>query len=366
MRFLFYTHSLISDWNHGNAHFLRGVMRELLALGHDATALEPEDSWSRENLIADQGGHAVDAFHGTFPMLNAQVYGPGFDHAAAVDRADVVVVHEWTDPALVARIGDLRKAGGKFTALFHDTHHRAVSREGEIAGLDLSGYDGILAFGEALCERYLKAGWGRQVYSWHEAADAALFRPVEAEEEGDLIWIGNWGDDERSAELDEFLMRPAHDLGLRTTVRGVRYPDHALQRLDAAGIAFKGWIANAEVPQAFARHRVTVHVPRGPYVRELPGIPTIRPFEALACGIPLVSAPWSDAEGLFRDGDFRWARNGDEMRRHLHELVNDADARKEQAAHGLETILARHTCAHRVQELLTILDDLSASERKTA
>ncbi|WP_126979254.1 CgeB family protein [Frigidibacter oleivorans] len=358
MRFLFYTHSLISDWNHGNAHFLRGVMRELLALGHRATALEPEDSWSRRNLLADQGPQAVAAFHRDFPMLESQVYGEGFDHAAALDGADVVIVHEWTDPALVARIGALRQAGGRFTLLFHDTHHRAVSREGEIAGLDLSGYDGILAFGETLRDRYLKAGWGRQVFTWHEAADTALFRPIEAEAEGDLIWIGNWGDDERSAELAEFLMEPARDLGLRTTVRGVRYPDEALERLRAAGIRHEGWIPNAEVPAAFARHRVTVHVPRRPYVRELPGIPTIRPFEALACGIPLVSAPWSDSEDLFRPGDFRWAGDGDAMRRHLHELTHDPAARAEQAARGLQTIRARHSCAHRVQELLSILDRL--------
>jgi len=366
MRFVFYTHSLVSDWNHGNAHFLRGVMRELLVLGHQATALEPENSWSRDNLIADQGMQALDDFRTTFPMLTTQTYGADFDHAAAMDAADVVVVHEWTDPALVKQIGDMRRAGVRFTLLFHDTHHRAVSREGEIAGLDLSGYDGILAFGETLRERYLKAGWGRQVFSWHEAADTALFHPIEAEEDGDLVWIGNWGDDERSAELSEFLMDPAHDLGLRTTVRGVRYPAEALDRLAEADIAYGGWIANARVPQAFARHRVTVHVPRRPYVRELPGIPTIRPFEALACGIPLVSAPWSDTEGLFRDGDFRWAQTGDEMRHHLRELVNDPAARAEQAARGLDTIRARHTCAHRVQELLAILDTFAATERKSA
>ena len=53
---------------------------------------------------------------------------------------------------------------------------------------------------------------------------------------------------------------------------------------------------------------MTVHVPRRPYVDALPGIPTIRVFEALACGIPLVSAPWRDEEGLFRHRDriFLW------------------------------------------------------------
>jgi spore maturation protein CgeB len=227
--------------------------------------------------------------------------------------------------------------------------------------MDLSGYDGVLAFGEALRERYLKAGWGRQVWTWHEAADDTLFRPMPGElEEGDLVWIGNWGDDERTAELREFLIEPVRDLGLRATIRGVRYPDHALATLRGAGIRYRGWIANAEVPRAFARHLVTLHVPRGPYARELPGIPTIRPFEALACGIPLVSAPWDDAEGLFRPGDLLWARDGAEMRRHLRALLADPAMRDEQAARGLETIRARHTCRHRVDELLAILASLRA------
>jgi spore maturation protein CgeB len=113
---------------------------------------------------------------------------------------------------------------------------------------------------------------------------------------------------------------------------------------------------------------MTVHVPRRPYTEELPGIPTIRPFEALACGIPLVSAPWEDVEGMFRPGDFLMARDGTEMRRHLEILDNDPDARRELATRGLETIRARHTCRHRVDELLGILArlDLIAPERESA
>ena len=359
MRFLVYTHSLVSDWNHGNAHFLRGVLRDLVARGHEALALEPEGSWSRQNLLEDAGEPAVAAFHRTFPTLASATYGPGFDHEAAVAEADVILVHEWTDPALVARLGRAPRRG---TLLFHDTHHRVVSARGEIEAMDLSGYDGVLAFGEALRERYLRAGWGRQVWTWHEAADDALFHPLPGEpEEGDLVWIGNWGDGEREAELREFLIEPVRDLGLRATVRGVRYPAQALAALSEAGIAYGGWIANAEAPRAFARHRATVHVPRGPYVEALPGIPTIRPFEALACGIPLVSAPWDDAEGLFRPGDFLWARDGGEMRAHLRALVNDPAMRAEQAARGLETIRARHTCRHRVDELLAILAQIGTT-----
>jgi len=359
MRFLFYTHSLVSDWNHGNAHFLRGIMRELLARGHDVGALEPQDGWSRRNLLAEQGQGAIDRFRADFPELTSVTYDIDFEHEEWLAEADVVVVHEWTEPELVARIGRMRAAGGDFTLLFHDTHHRAVSAEEAISVLSLDAYDAVLAFGEALSDRYRRAGWGRQVYTWHEAADVRTFRPVsEVPRNRDLIWIGNWGDDERSAEIGEFLIEPVRALRMSATVHGVRYPEPALSALSDAGIDHRGWIANADVPAAFAAHRATVHIPRRPYVKTLPGIPTIRMFEALACGIPLVSAPWSDAEGMFRPGrDFLFANDGREMKRHLGDMLHDPALAASLSQSGLDTIARRHTCGHRVDQLFDILAD---------
>ncbi|ANL44387.1 MULTISPECIES: CgeB family protein [Rhizobium] len=364
MKFVFYTHSLISDWNHGNAHFLRGVMRDLQRRGHETLALEPEDAWSRTNLVSDQGPAAVERFHQVFPQHRSDFYDEAFDHEAALGDADVVIVHEWTAPRLVESLGRIRRKGAAFTLLFHDTHHRAVSAEGDIASLMLDDYDGVLAFGQTLRERYLRAGWGKSVFTWHEAADDALFRPLpDVEKSGDLIWIGNWGDDERSAEIAEFLIRPARDLALKTMVRGVRYPDHALDELRNAGIAYGGWIANADVPTAFARHKVTVHIPRRPYVEHLPGIPTIRVFEALACGIPLISAPWADVEHLFTPArDYLPVGNGEEMKKSLRAVLFDTDLAASLAAAGLATIKARHTCRHRVDELLEILANCGTSK----
>jgi spore maturation protein CgeB len=101
-------------------------------------------------------------------------------------------------------------------------------------------------------------------------------------------------------------------------------------------------------------------VPRRPYVEALPGIPTIRPFEALACGIPLVSAPWRDDDRLFTAGkDYLVARDGAEMKRQLRAVLEDQGLAKSLADHGRETVLARHTCAHRVDELFSILEELS-------
>ena len=176
-----------------------------------------------------------------------------------------------------------------------------------------------------------------------------------------IVWIGNWGDGERSEELETFLLRPARNVGLPLDVYGVRYPDHALAALARYGARYRGWLPNARAPSIFARHLATVHVPRRFYVEHLPGIPTIRVFEALACGIPLVCSPWRDSENLFRPGtDYLVAEDGPAMDRHLAALRDDPALRRSLAASGLETIRARHTCAHRADELLAILHRLRA------
>lgn len=362
MKIVYFTHSLSSCWNHGNAHFLRGVLRDLTRRGHTAKALEPADAWSLSNLLADHGVAGLSPFRDTYPDLDWDSYGRMSQAIDACHDADLVIVHEWNDPALVAALGRERRQSGRFLLLFHDTHHRAVSDPDAIRAFDLDGYDGVLAFGETLAEVYRGWGWGDRVFVWHEAADVTLFHPPrEPRERHGLVWIGNWGDGERTAEIETFLLRPARQAGLTLDVHGVRYPREAKAMLARYGADYRGWIANAKVPEVFGRHLATVHVPRRFYVDTLPGIPTIRVFEALACGIPLVSAPWRDVEGLFRPGaDYLVAPDGDAMTAHLRALQADPDLRASLVASGLETILARHTCAHRADELLAIVARLAA------
>ncbi len=367
MQIVLFTHSLISDWNHGNAHFLRGVAAELIARGHDVRIYEPRDAWSVQNLVSEYGEAPLRAFEKAYPTLSSVRYdAKALDLDAALAGADLVIVHEWNDHDLVRRIGRHRDLRGQYKLLFHDTHHRSVTERKAMAAYDLTHYDGVLAFGGLIRDIYLREGWTRRAWTWHEAADPRVFHPIASErKDGDLVWIGNWGDDERTAEQHEFLLGPVKTLGLKARVYGVRYPKHALRALADAGIEYGGWLPNYEAPRVFSRYRVTVHVPRRPYVRALPGIPTIRVFEALACGIPLVSAPWNDAEHLFTPGrDFWIARDGAEMTEKLSALLGHPGQAAELARHGRETILARHTCAHRVDELLNIYDELAQTAPK--
>lgn len=370
MKIVYFTHSLASCWNHGNAHFLRGVLSELIRRGHEVLALEPAGGWSMANLLADHGEAGLSAYRAAYPELSSRSYRPHEDVERHVADADLVIVHEWNAPAIVKALGRLRKRGARFTLLFHDTHHRAVSDPDAVRAFDLSGYDGVLAFGAALAEIYRRWGWGDHVWVWHEAADLSHFRPPE--EEGiraGLVWIGNWGDGERTGELERFLLHAAATAGLPLDIHGVRYPPKARAMLRRHSAAYHGWAPNAAAPAIFARHLATVHVPRRYYATLLPGIPTIRVFEALACGIPLVCAPWDDCEGLFRPGqDYLVAASEAEMVRHLKALAGDPALRASLIANGLETIRARHGCAHRVDQLLAIVEAMSAPlpERRRA
>ena len=369
MRIVVFCHSLLSDWNHGNAHFLRGVVAELLDRGHEVATYEPRDAWSKQNLLADAGTAALDDVRRTFPWMDrvAHEYGDTLDLDRALDGADLVLVHEWSDRRLVARVGRKRAEGGRFRLLFHDTHHRAVSAPEDMAQFELTHYDGVLAFGEVIRRLYVERGWAARAWTWHEAADTRVFRPLQAATEADLVWVGNWGDDERTQELKDYMLRPARRLRLSGSIHGVRYPRRARLAIRLARLRYRGWVANHRAPELFARHRVTVHVPRRPYVEKLPGIPTIRPFEAMACGIPLVSAPWEDAEGLFRAGrDYLLARDPREMRHHLHDVLADPDLAARLRASGLETIAARHTCAHRADELLAVASEFGVGHEGVA
>jgi spore maturation protein CgeB len=263
---------------------------------------------------------------------------------------------------MIAQIGRRRLQGAQFTLLFHDTHHRAVTAPNELARFDLDGFDGVLAFGEVLRQIYLRLGWTSRAFTWHEAADTRLYRALpHVERTHDVVWIGNWGDGERAGELNEFLVRPVAELGLRARMYGVRYSEQALQAIEAAGIEYRGWLPAHRAPAAFAAAHATVHVPRGPYARSLPGIPTIRMFEAMACGIPVVSAPWDDCEHLFPEGCYLRAGNGKQMKQALRALVGEADLAFGIADAARRAIAERHTCRHRALQLLDIVHEIQGT-----
>src|SRR5947208_1802207 len=119
LSFRFFAHSWISDWNHGNAHFLRGLASELVNHGHGVRCYEERDGWSMRNLAEEATGAAAQAvsdFRRAFPMLDVRPYSNDSSLKKFLLRelrgADVVVIHEWNAPEMVANILALKQQLG--------------------------------------------------------------------------------------------------------------------------------------------------------------------------------------------------------------------------------------------------------------
>lgn len=336
MRVVLFYRSTLSIGNSNNFHLLKGLTSEFNRRGHEAQNFDTSQL-SLDDLELD----------------------------SILSGADLILVHEMNDPEWIERLGLHHLNHKKAVLLFHDTCHQSGTKLGKI---DLAHYDGVLAYGQTLAELYLNQGVTQNAWAWYEAVDPKLFRPMESlQKDGDLIWIGNWGNEERAREYEEFLIGPARDLGIATRMHGAHYTQLAQLLLEESGIEYGGWLAPSRIPEAFSKFTFTLHIPRQPIDQRLAGIPGIRVFEALACGIPLVCTPGADQEGLFTAGDdYAIARNGQEMRRLMKTLLFEPEFATELGRQGRETLLTRHTWAHRVDELLSIYSKLRPQKPNTS
>ena len=124
MRIVYFTHSLRSCWNHGNAHFLRGVVAELLDRGHDVRTYEPRDGWSRQNLVADAGEAALDSIRARFPWMSRVARDYDLD---TLDLDGYHYLHA-TRADLLRRLGREREARAAYGRALELVHSEAERR----------------------------------------------------------------------------------------------------------------------------------------------------------------------------------------------------------------------------------------------
>ena len=89
MKIKMFYQSLVSDWNHGNAHFLRGIVKELQRRGESVEVYEPEDGWCLQQLIKNKGGKSIVGFHEYYPDLASFSAATGIDvNGVVLDKSD--------------------------------------------------------------------------------------------------------------------------------------------------------------------------------------------------------------------------------------------------------------------------------------
>ena len=286
-----------------------------------------------ENLLRDHGEAGLAAFAAAYPGAASRHLRTSADRDGAAGGG-----RRPRHRARMERPGPRRRArrargdrGARFTLLFHDTHHRAVSDPEAIRAFDLDGYDGVLAFGETLAAVYRALGLGRPRL---RLARGRRHAPVPSAAGGlrgaraGLVWIGNWGDDERSAELETLPVPPRRRRSAcRSTSTACAIPRRPCATLRALRRALSRLAAErrrAGPVRAPPRHRARA-------AALLRRAPARHPDDPGVRGAGLRHPPGLRAlgrrENLFAPGeDFLVAARRAEMERHLRALAADAGA----------------------------------------
>ena len=345
MRVVLFCHSLLSDWNHGNAHFLRGVVAR--ARSRAATTVrvfEPRGRLEpRRTSVAEHGDEPRRASsHAPTRRCAQRRYDLAtLDLDEALDGADLVLVHEWNDHALVARIGAhrARRAATTGCSSTTPTTARSPTPRGDGA-LRPAHYDGVLAFGRVIRDLYLRRaagprGPGPGTRPPTPASSARCRASSDDGRPGLDRQLGRRGAHRRAARV------PARAGARRSAcarrVHGVRYP-RATRTAALRGGGHRVRRLAAELPrrrEAFARPRDGARA--APALRRGAARHPDDPRRSRRSPAASRSSarPGTTPRGSSRRAaDYLVARDGAEMTRHLRALLHDAGARRELAAHG--------------------------------
>ena len=336
--------SLSSSWGNGHATTYRSLLKAFAARGHDILFLERDVPW--------YGGDARDLQEADYCRLVFYDDLAGLaDHASAIAAADAVIVGSYVPDGIA--VGDLVQSRARGVTAFYDIDTPvtlaalAQDRCGYLSAAQVAGYDLYLSFTGGPTLDHLSAAFGApRAVALYCCADPALYHPRNDAKRWDLSYLGTYSDD-RQPVLDRLLLEPARRAPhLRFVVAGPQYPASIRWPANVERFDHVGPHDHAEF---YGSSRFTLNVTRADMVRA--GFsPSVRLFEAAACGIPVISDPWEGIETIFTPGEsILLAPETGAVATALASLDDTLADRVGQAAR--RRVLAAHTSAHRAAEL---------------
>ncbi len=343
-KFVFLGLSITSSWGNGHATTYRALLKNLRARGHDVTFLERDLSFYAENRDLPEPSFCRTHLYGSVEELQDR-----FAHD--LRDADLVIVGSYVPDGI--RVGDwvLDLAPGR--AAFYDidtpiTLERLARGEATyITRQQVARYALYLSFtgGPTLAriERELGSPCARALYC---SVDPEVHWPEPAEPTWDLGYLGTYSADRQPA-LERLLLGPARAWKSgRFVVAGPQYPNDVAWPPNVERITH---LAPNEHRRFYGAQRFTLNVTRK--AMALAGwSPSVRLFEAAACGTPIISDRWPGLEEIFASGDeILVADEAADVLRILTELGEDE--RKRLAINARRRILSQHTSMHRAETL---------------
>jgi spore maturation protein CgeB len=348
--------SITSSWGNGHATTYRSLIRELHRLGHHILFLEHDKPWYANHRDLAQPAYCDLGLYQSVGHLRSRYH-------SAVARADCVIIGSYVPEGIAVATWVTEVAGG-LTAFYDiDT---PVTLEALKAGrceyLDselVPHFDLYLSFtGGPTLDVIEKRFGARRAEALHCSVDAELYRPAQGDRRWDLGYLGTFSED-RDPTLRRLLLEPASlALNLQFAVAGSLYPDSI------------SWPANVErvehlPPREHAEfyngQRFTLNVTRSAMIRAGYS-PSVRLFEAAACGTPIISDAWPGLETFFEPSlEILIATSSEDVLRFLTDIPERQ--RMEIGARARQRVLKEHTAGHRARQLVELTSQGHAPAR---
>ena len=336
--------SITSSWGNGHATTYRALARQLQARGHQVTFLERDVSWYADNRDMPEPPFATTHLYTSLDELRSA-------HEGVVRTADVVIVGSYVPDGIA--VGEWVTGTAEGVTAFYDIDTPVTLARLANGGADyiskslIPRYDLYLSFtgGPTLerLEREFGAKMARPLYC---SVDMCDYFPESGDVEWDLGYLGTYSND-RQPTLTTLMLEPARMLSdRRFVVAGPQYPEAIAWPDNVTRITHLPPRAHRAF---YNSQRYTLNITRADMIRA-GWSPSVRLFEAAACGTPIVSDWWDGLDAFFEPGrDILIARSADDTETYLHDVGEEQ--RREIGRRGRERVLTRHTAAHRAEEL---------------
>ncbi|MDT9600386.1 bifunctional glycosyltransferase/UDP-glucuronate decarboxylase [Sphingosinicella rhizophila] len=348
--------SLSSSWGNGHATTFRALLRAFAARGHDILFLERDVPWYRKNRDIADPAYCRLEYYGSVEELKAW--------RAPIEQADAVIVGSYVPDG--AEVGRYVQRTARGITAFYDidtpvTLAKLERGDTEYLSPDLiPDYDVYLSFtGGPILERIEREYGSPAARALYCSVDSEAYPALKLPKRWDLTYLGTYSED-RQPTLERLLIEPARRLPhLRFAVAGPQYPEGIdwpdnVERIDH--------LPPAEHPSFYAASRYTLNVTRADMIAA-GWSPSVRLFEAAACGTPVISDVWDGIGALFEpDREILLAQSTAEVIERLSE--SSARSAEKIGSAARARILAAHSAVHRARELETYLVDATAARRK--
>ncbi|HLW19424.1 MAG TPA: glycosyltransferase, partial [Cyclobacteriaceae bacterium] len=351
MKIVFIGLTISSSWGNGHATTYRGLLKELGMMGHELYFLEHDKPWYSSNRdLGQPQGYKLE-FYSSVQELRSKF-------ETIVQTAHLVIVGSYVPQGVEVAEWVLETAGG--VTAFYDIDTPVTLEkldkgdEEYISKRLIPEFDLYLSFsgGEVLqlLEKKYRAKKAKALYC---SVDPGIYYPMELEKEYSLGYLGTYSDD-RQPTVQNFLMRPANLMrDEKFVVVGPGYPPDIQWPENVARIEHLPPDLHRNF---YNRQKFTLNVTRQAMIK-LGFSPSVRLFEAAACGVPIISDYWKGLTDLFEEGkEIFIARSMEDMVFILKNTSEEQRIKVGEAAR--KKIMNSHTASHRALELITYYQEV--------